>query len=378
MDAVRSLDIYRKVPRDLSEATTSGALVSVITVIAAVVLFANELHGYLSIVRTSEMLIDDHQSDERLQMNLAVTLPRIPCEFLSVDSQDQMGSHDVDVFGNLYKDRLDSSGKFIERKEIEVGRFGAASGLFRHYSFGYDTAEKDKAKKMLDDEEGCQIIGFLKLNKVPGNVHISTHSHAHILGGPSYNGGGESKQLDISHKVDHLSFGVDSDVMDLKKLLSEEGLTDQDPWLEGLRAVNPLDGTSKNVTDEPPPPAKPEGEGDSNTFYMSSFANQMIYEYYMKVVPTQFVTEQNRTYDVYQHTVNSHTIRNSAMPSIYFRFDISPVAVKMQESRDSFYHFAVHVCAIVGGLVTIAGMFDAFLHGSLGRLLEKHELNKLG
>ena len=35
--------------------------------------------------------------------------------------------------------------------------------------------------------------------------------------------------------------------MDLKKLLSEEGLTDQDPWLEGLRAVNPLDGTSKNV-----------------------------------------------------------------------------------------------------------------------------------
>ena len=208
MDAVRSLDIYRKVPRDLSEATTSGALVSVITVIAAVVLFANELHGYLSIVRTSEMLIDDHQSDERLQMNLAVTLPRIPCEFLSVDSQDQMGSHDVDVFGNLYKDRLDSSGKFIERKEIEVGRFGASSGLFRHYSFGYDTAEKDKAKKMLDDEEGCQIIGFLKLNKVPGNVHISTHSHAHMLGGPSYNGGGESKQLDISHKVDHLSFGV--------------------------------------------------------------------------------------------------------------------------------------------------------------------------
>ncbi len=27
MDVVKSLDIYRKVPRDLSEATTSGALV---------------------------------------------------------------------------------------------------------------------------------------------------------------------------------------------------------------------------------------------------------------------------------------------------------------------------------------------------------------
>ena len=67
----------------------------------------------------------------------------------------------------------------------------------------------------------------------------------------------------------------------------------------------------------------------------------------MKVVPTQFVTESNRTYDVYQHTVNSHVIRNSAMPSIYFRFDISPVAVRMQESRDSLYHFFVHVCAIV-------------------------------
>lgn len=40
---LRKLDIYRKLPADLTEPTTAGALISVISTIVIVILFITEL-----------------------------------------------------------------------------------------------------------------------------------------------------------------------------------------------------------------------------------------------------------------------------------------------------------------------------------------------
>ena len=37
---------------------------------------------------------------------------------MSLDIQDVMGSHSVNVGGNLYKQRLSSDGKYIAKKEL--------------------------------------------------------------------------------------------------------------------------------------------------------------------------------------------------------------------------------------------------------------------
>ncbi len=46
--------------------------------------------------------------------------------------------------------------------------------------------------------------------------------------------------------------------------------------------------------------------------------------------------------------------------------------------RRSFFHFLTEVCAIVGGVFTVAGMIDAFLYHGLRSLRKKQELGKLG
>lgn len=43
---LRSLDIYRKLPSDLTEPTMAGALISIISTICMIVLFMTELQVY--------------------------------------------------------------------------------------------------------------------------------------------------------------------------------------------------------------------------------------------------------------------------------------------------------------------------------------------
>lgn len=62
---------------------------------------------------------------------------------------------------------------------------------------------------------------------------------------------------------------------------------------------------------------------------------------------------------------------------VFFIYDLSPMLVRLTEYRHSFTHFLTNVCAIVGGVFTVAGMLDGMLYHS-GRVLKKKiELGKL-
>lgn len=52
-------------------------------------------------VAPHEFLGDDSHAD--IHINLNITLPELPCAVTSVDAQDVMGSHVVDVGGELHK-----------------------------------------------------------------------------------------------------------------------------------------------------------------------------------------------------------------------------------------------------------------------------------
>merc|ERR1712196_355247 len=49
----------------------------------------------------------------------------------------------------------------------------------------------------------------------------------------------------------------------------------------------------------------------------------------------------------------------------------------MGETKRSFVEFFVSVCAIVGGLFTVAGIFDGLLHAGVLALAKKAQLGKL-
>ena len=66
------------------------------------------------------------------------------------------------------------------------------------------------------------------------------------------------------------------------------------------------------------------------------------------------------------------------LPGVFFMYDISPMMIRVYEERRSFMHFLTGVCAIVGGVFTVAGMVDSTLYHGLKSIRRKQELGKLG
>ena len=58
-------------------------------------------------------MIDVNSGDEKLHINLDITLPKSPCHILSLDIVDVTGVHLVDIEGKLNKYRLDKHGNEI-------------------------------------------------------------------------------------------------------------------------------------------------------------------------------------------------------------------------------------------------------------------------
>lgn len=347
MQTIRKFDLYRKVPRDLTEPTVSGAAVSCCTVLLAIYLFGSELFVFTQRRWDSEMFVDESRTEEKLQINLDITLSSLPCELLSFDAQDVMGSHEVDAHGNLFKERLTSKGDVISRENIQESHYGASSTLTRHFSFSYDNQDVDRIRKMIHSGEGCRVAGHVRVNKVPGNVHLSTYSHSYLFGSLF----SETKYINISHKVNHISFGVDTDISYVKKNFQGTGI------------VAPLDGITQVL-------AKSDDK--------SNAVESAIFEYYTKVVATKYVPLDRAPLDVYQFTANSNKINNQHMPSLYLRYDFSPVTVRYTENRESVSHFLVQICAVIGGIFTIAGLVDNFVHKGIVHLAKKAQVGKLG
>jgi len=65
------------------------------------------------------------------------------------------------------------------------------------------------------------------------------------------------------------------------------------------------------------------------------------------------------------------------LPALYFRYDLSPVTVKYTQRKESFFRFLVQICAIIGGIFTVAGIIDALVHKSVVAILKKAQIGKL-
>ena len=109
MDWLRSVHFYRKVPRDLTEATMAGGTISLVSSLVMVYLFCSNFLAYLA-VDTKTSIVLDSSDEKKLQLNFNVTLHHLPCRFASLDIVDVMGTHLQNVSANILKTRIDASG----------------------------------------------------------------------------------------------------------------------------------------------------------------------------------------------------------------------------------------------------------------------------
>ncbi|KAL7131008.1 hypothetical protein ABFS83_13G170400 [Erythranthe nasuta] len=472
---IKSVDFYRKIPRDLTEASLSGAGLSIIAALSMMFLFGMELNDYMRVSTATSVVVDKSSDGDFLRIDFNISFPALSCEFASVDVSDVLGTNRLNLTKTIRKYSIDSklnptgpefrSGAVaiaIKHDEQDDEEYGEGSvtltarnfdrishqhailvvnffapwcywsnrlkpswekaakiirerydpemdgriilgkvdctqeaelctrnhiqgypsiRIFRkgsdvrndhghhdHESYYGDrdtdtlvktmedlvapisvqslsasdspaTEKKDDAKRPAPLAGGCRIEGFVRVKKVPGNLIVSARSASHSFDG---------SQMNMSHVISHFSFGkmITPRVMsDMKRLLPHLGLSHD--RLNGLSYIsNPTDSDA-NVT----------------------------IEHYLQVVKTEVMTRSYKLLEEYEYTAHSSLSHSHNIPVAKFHFELSPMQVLITENYKSFSHFITNVCAIIGGVFTVAGIVDSILHNTI-RMMKKVELGK--
>lgn len=106
---VSSIDFYRRVPKDLTEATTLGAFMSVCAMLLMALLFSAETFAFAKTKIYTEIALDDNTAPQ-IQLNFNVTLYALHCDYVSVDVWDVLGTNRQNVTKNVEKWQVDADG----------------------------------------------------------------------------------------------------------------------------------------------------------------------------------------------------------------------------------------------------------------------------
>ncbi|KAJ4972320.1 hypothetical protein NE237_005419 [Protea cynaroides] len=378
LSKLRNLDAYPKINEDFYSRTLSGGVITLVSSIVMLILFLSELKIYLHTVTETNLTVDTSRG-ETFRVNFDATFPALACSLLSVDAMDISGEQHYDIKHDIIKKRIDHFGNVIGSRSDGIGAPKIERPLQRHGGrldhnevycgscYGAEMSDDhccnsceevqeayrkkgwaltnadllDQCKregfiqKIKEEEgEGCNIHGFLEVNKVAGNFHFApgksfhqSNIHVHDLLEI------QAENYNISHKINHLSFGEE---------------------IPGV--VNPLDGVS-----------------------WTQQTSSGMYQYFINVVPTIYTNRKGRRINSNQFSVTEH-FRSAdgypqSLPGVFFFYDFSPIKVAFTEEKESLLHFLTNICAIVGGMFTVSGIVDAFIyHGQ--RAMRKKKIGK--
>ncbi|CAL8100765.1 unnamed protein product [Orchesella dallaii] len=399
-EKLKELDAYPKPLEDFRIKTFQGGAVTILSTVIMLALFISELSDYLTPTLTEELFVDTSRSN-KLRINLGVEFPKVACSYLSIDAMDSSGEQHSQIEHSIFKRRLDADGNPIVgdvpvKTEVlgdsSIGKMPAGSENSTTEHHGTDA---DKPKNVNDTalakpqcgscygaetshlkccntceevqeayrlkgwavkdlslieqcagqaeemkaifNEGCQIYGYMEVNRVSGSFHIApgksfTLNHVHVHDVQPYS----SSQFNMTHKIRSLTFGEN---------------------IPGK--TNPIDGMDGVATVE-----------------------STMFQYYLKIVPftyekkKEIILSNQFSTTRHQKAVGSYS-GESGMPGVFFQYEISPIMIKYSEKSKSFGHFAVSVCAIIGGVFTVAGLIDSTIY-KWAKLFKKLELGKLG
>ncbi|EJT98731.1 ER to Golgi transport-related protein [Dacryopinax primogenitus] len=423
---LKGLDAFGKTMEDVKVKTRTGALLTLISACIIVFFTLMEFVDYRRIHLATSVVVDRSRG-EKLLVNMNITFPRVPCYLLSLDVMDISGERQHDVTHNMQRVRLSPQGipipdvlpesglsneieKVIEAREGgECGScYGGdppASGCCNtcedvreaYMRRGWSFSSPEDIKQCVNEgwtekvksqsEEGCNISGRVRVNKVIGNFHFSPGKsfqtnamHVHDLV-PYLK---DANRHDFGHEIHYFGFESDgeqqAEVGRLSKSIKTKLGIDKNP-LDGLRAH--VRSLSRRETRRVP------GMSSNRRSYRpeQTEKSNYMFQYFLKVVSTKYEMLRGTVVNSHQYSVTSYerdlsqgdkaqrdehgTMTShgvSGIPGAFFNFEISPMVVVHQETRQSFAHFLTSTCAIVGGVLTVAAIFDSMLFSAERKL----------
>ncbi|KAI1270077.1 DUF1692-domain-containing protein [Xylariaceae sp. FL1019] len=321
---VRAFDAFPKAKPQYVTRTSGGGKWTVAMGIVTLILFWTELSTWWTGTEDHNFSVEKSVGHE-LQVNLDVVV-RMQCKDLHVNVQDASGdrilaglklkedptlwNHWVDNQG-IHKLGQDSQG----RTDTGAGWHDEGFGEAHVHDIVAITKKRAKwaktPKVRRQRPDSCRIYGSLDLNKVQGDFHITARGHGYSEFGSAHL---DHSTFNFSHIVSELSFG---------------------PYYPSL--VNPLDRTI-NVAP----------------------TNFHKFQYFMSIVPTIYTvsggTSSGRTTFTNQYAVTeqSKEINERMVPGLFFKYDIEPILLQIDERRDGILTFLIKVVNVLSG-VLVAG-----------------------
>lgn len=367
--------MYTKPVEDCRVKTSFGGIITLVSFLVIVLLFVTETWSFLSVQIVEQLYVDSTSADQRIEIHFDVTLHKLACALVTIDLMSQSGDSQDGIKDDVFKQRLDDQGRPIEGATAEKqpvntkngsaaeaskkgsdekcgSCYGAIQGCcntcdevraaYRHRGWelhnpeSIEQCKNDVLLKALSENpnEGCRIWGKLSVGKVGGNFHIApgvpnTQSSAHYHDFHALS----PARFDSSHTVAHLSFGQ-------------------------------------------PYPGKPHPL-DGHTFHNNK--GGIMHQYQLKVVPTRYIS-QGQTLESHQFAITyiqkDIMAGASGIPGLFFQYEFSPLMVQYEERQRSLSFFLVSLCAIIGGVHTVASLLDALLYSTHRAIQKKMTVGK--
>jgi len=102
---LHNVHLYPKVPRDLTDGTRLGGLLSLTCAGMMAYLLITNIMSYLDMTTATDVVLDD-TGDVHMRLFFNVTMERLPCQFASVDLFDVMGTSLPNVTAEVSKFRV--------------------------------------------------------------------------------------------------------------------------------------------------------------------------------------------------------------------------------------------------------------------------------
>jgi len=160
-----SVDFYRRVPKDLTEATTLGAAMSVIALLIMSVLFLSETLAFARTSIVTSISLDDNV-DPQIRLNFNITFFQLHCDYVSVDVWDSLGTNKQNITKNVEKWQLDADGtrrifSGRNRETREVKHEEHSLSLSEMHDNGVHVAQLDKNNfQSYLDENDLVFVNF--------------------------------------------------------------------------------------------------------------------------------------------------------------------------------------------------------------------------